>query len=172
MRKTAKQTVNILQICIDFFYPVFSRFMNIQFYRYACVGAINLIFDISLFYLIHEFVFFGNIINLGFVQISAHSATLAIKFPIILLSGFALQKFITFTDSQIPSKKQLMRYLFVVCFNLLFCYCGLKLCVEVFHWNATLSNLIVTLITIAISYLFQKFYTFKIEETPVHENLA
>jgi putative flippase GtrA len=102
-------------------------------------------------------------LGVGFC-ITPHIATLCIVFPITLLTGFWLNKYVTFTQSNLRGSKQLMRYIAIVALNLAVNYFGLKLCVECFGWYPTPSKMFITLITIAISYFGQKYYSFRISK--------
>lgn len=105
------------------------------------------------------------IYNLQFAQaITPHIATLCIVFPITLLTGFWLQKYVTFTASRLNGWRQLSRYILIVAVNLAINYFGLKLCVDVLGWYPTPSKMLITLITVIISYLGQKHYTFRTEK--------
>jgi hypothetical protein len=64
----------------------------------------------------------------------------------------------TKTQSQTP--RQLSRYILIVFINLAINYFGLKLCVEILGWYPTPSKMFITLITVAVSYLEQKHFTF------------
>lgn len=156
---------------IDFFYPPFRSFMSEQLFRYAACGGGNLVLDWVLYFLIYNFVIGHEIINLQFSffnfhfsqAITPHIATLCIVFPITLLTGFWLQKYVTFQTlkpSNPQTLKQLLRYIIIVCVNLAINYFGLKLCVETFGWYPTPSKMFITLITVAVSYFGQKYYTF------------
>ena len=83
------------------------------------------------------------------------------QFPITLLTGFWLQKYVTFTQSELNSWRQLGRYIVIVAINLAINYFGLKLCVEIFGWYPTPSKMLITVVTVVISYVGQKYYTFK-----------
>jgi len=151
-----------LRTCIDFFYPPFSRYMDIQFYRYGVVGVSNLVFDWVLYFAIYNFVLQKQMLSLGFITLSSHVAGLAIKFPIVLLSGFLLQKFVTFTTSELRGRIQLFRYLVVFFVNVVLNYVGLKFFVDMLGFYPTPSNMIVSSLTIVVSYFAQKHYTFKV----------
>ena len=170
----------IITKIIDFFYPPFRRFMSEQLFRYAACGGGNLVLDWVLYFLIYNFVIGHDLINLQFTiynlqfsqAITPHIATLCIVFPITLLTGFWLQKFVTFqtpnkgetqnlqTKTQSQTPKQLSRYILIVFINLAINYFGLKLCVEILGWYPTPSKMFITLITVAVSYLGQKYFTF------------
>ena len=164
-----RRLAQILTKIIDFFYRPFEKWMPEQLFRYAACGGGNLVLDWVLYFLIYNFVIGHEIVNLQFSifnfqfaqAITPHIATLCVVFPITLLTGFWLQKYVTFTASQLNGWRQLMRYIFIVAVNLAVNYFGLKLCVEILGWYPTPSKMAITLITVIISYLGQKYYTFR-----------
>ena len=159
---------HILTKIIDFFYPPFRKVMSEQLFRYAACGGGNLVLDWILYFLVYNFVIGHEIVNLQFTiynlqfaqAITPHIASLCIVFPITLLTGFWLQKYVTFTGSNLHSAQQLGRYIVIVMINLAINYFGLKLCVEALGWYPTPSKMVITLVTVAISYLGQKYFTF------------
>ena len=164
----------ILTKIIDFFYPPFRKIMSEQLFRYAACGGGNLVLDWVLYFLVYNFVIGHEMVNLQFTihnlqftqALTPHIATLCIVFPITLLTGFWLQKYVTFRVQSTKDKgaRQLGRYVLIVAVNLAINYFGLKLCVENLGWYPTPSKMCITLITVAISYIGQKYYTFRIKK--------
>ena len=167
MRNAFKTIGGWICTVIDFFYPPFRKYMTLQFFRYGVTGSANLIFDWVLYFVIYTFVLQHRMLNLGFVTISSHIATLGMKFPIVLLSGFLLQKYVTFSYSDIRGHVQLFRYVVVFMVNLLINFVGLKLLVDGFNFYPTLANMIISIFTVFVSYFSQKRYTFKGSNLPV-----
>ncbi|MCK9627158.1 MAG: GtrA family protein [Bacteroidales bacterium] len=170
--KFKKEIENILEATgtwirdfIDLFYPVCKRYMPLQFFRYGVTGVANLFFDWGLYFFIYNFILRQQMLHLGVFTLSSHIASFAIKFPIVLLSGFLLQKYVTFSESDIRGHRQLLRYLIVYGVNILINYFGLKLFVDVMHVFPSISNMIVSVITVLVSYFLQKSYTFKISNS-------
>jgi putative flippase GtrA len=97
--------------------------------------------------------------------VSSHIATLGLKFPVVLLTGFLMQKYITFTVSDLKGRIQLFRYLVVLIINLTINYLGLKLLVDYFGFFPTLSNMAISIFTIVVSYFSQQHYTFKVAKS-------
>ncbi len=161
MRKAFITFGNIIRRIIDFFYPPFQKYISISLFRYGFTGAANLVFDWFLYFVIYNFVLRHEMLNLGIVTLSSHIAAMTIKIPIILFSGFILQKYVTFSNSKLSGKTQLFRYSTVFIINLAINYLGLKILVDLFDFWPTPSNMIISILTIFLSFLSQKNYTFK-----------
>ena len=146
---------------IDFFYPPFKRFIPIETFRYAATGGSNLVLDIILYYVFFHFVVNEQNLDLGFVAISPHIAAFILTFPITFGTGFLLAKYITFTQSQIRGKKQLLRYSLTVLGSILLHYVLIKFFVEKMDIYPTPSKIITTSISIVYSYVAQKYFTFQ-----------
>lgn len=157
---------NFIRGVIDFFYPPFRKYMTQQFFRYGMTGSMNLVFDWVVYWVIYTFVLQHRMINLGFVTVSSHIAAFGIKIPIVLISGFLMQKYVTFTSSEIRGRIQLMRYGIVFMINLVINYLGLKLFVNVLGFYPTPSNIAISIVTIAVSYFSQKYFIFRNPTSP------
>ena len=165
MRKFLVTTGSWISKCIDFFYPPFRKYVSVQFFRYGVSGAANMVLDWILYFVFYHFVLQQGMLHLGFVTLSSHIAAFFLTFPITLFTGFLLQKYVTFTSSELRGKVQLYRYSLVVAANLLINYLGLKLLVELIGIFPTPSKMIVTIFTTLFSYFSQKKYTFKTSGT-------
>jgi putative flippase GtrA len=148
---------------IDFFYPPFKKLMPLHTFRYAACGGANMVLDISLFFILYNFVFQKQIVDLGFIAFQPHIAAFLSSFAITFPVGFLLSKYIVWTDSSIKGHVQLFRYFLIVMMNLLFNYVLIKVFVEYFHIYPTIAKLLTTIILIIFSYLSQKHYTFKVK---------
>jgi putative flippase GtrA len=161
MIKTFEAIGSALRTVIDFFYPPFQKYMTLQFFRYGSIGTVNLLFDWFLYFLIYNFVLQHEVLNLGIVTLSSHIAAMTIKMPVVLLSGFLLQKYVTYSSSNLSGRIQLFRYTTVFFINIVINYIGLKILVDSLNIWPTPSNMIVSILTIFISYFSQRHYTFK-----------
>jgi putative flippase GtrA len=149
---------------IDFFYPPFSKLMPEQTFRYAACGGANTVLAILVFNFSHIFIFKQDNVDIGFVVLKPYNAALFISFCISFIIGFLLMKFVVFVDSNLKGRIQLFRYLVAYIVNLLLSYFLMKIFVEYANINAMLAQLITTVVVIAISYLSQKHFTFKIQK--------
>lgn len=150
-----------ISVLFDFFYPPFRKFMPLQLYRYAACGASNVLFDWVVYFFMYNFVLQHNMLHLGFVTLSSYIAALVLTFPITVTTGFLLQKYVTFTSSNMSGRTQLIRYLMVVFANLALNYVGLKLLVDGLKFFPTPAKMIITVFAAAFSYISQHKFTFK-----------
>ncbi|MGM9830876.1 MAG: GtrA family protein [Paludibacteraceae bacterium] len=146
---------------IDWLYVPFRRWCSEEFFRYGVCGAGNMVLDWVLYFLVYNFVLRHRMLDLGFVTLSSHIAALCIVFPVTLFTGFWLNKYVTFTRSTLHGGRQLIRYISIVVLNLAVNYFGLKLLVDVCGVYPTPSKMIITVITVAISYFGQKYFSFR-----------
>ncbi len=164
----------IITKIVDFFYRPFRKYIPLQLFRYAACGGGNMVLDWVLYFLLYNFVIGHELvyITLPFalsphspiassICLTPHIMTLLIVFPITLFTGFWLNKYVTFTQSSLRGYKQLIRYILIVIVNLLVNYFGLKLFVEVCGIYPTPSKMIITIITVIISFFGQKYFSFK-----------
>lgn len=162
MKELLTKIGEFIQKIIDFFYPPFHKFIPQQVFRYAASGGMNLVFDWVLYFLIFNYLLHKQMLDLGFVTFSSYIATFVIKFPITLLSGFLLQKYVTFSYSvDTKGRVQLLRYFEIVIINIVVYYFGLKFFVEIVHLFPSIANVVVSIITSAVGYAGQKFFTFR-----------
>lgn len=150
---------------IGFFYTPFSQFVPRQVFTYAVCGGVNILLDWVLYFLIYNFVVGHALVYISLFGIqfclTPHIASLCIVFPITLLTGFWLNKYVTFTQSSLRGWSQLMRYVSVVFVNLFLNYFGLKLLVEIYHWYPTPAKMFITVITVLFSFFSQKYFSFR-----------
>ena len=153
---------NRIRTIIDFFYPPFRRWFSPQLFRYGVCGVSNLGFNLVLFWILYNFVFVEDVVYVvGFIPLTSYVAAFLTAFPITLMTGFLLQKYVTFTASQLRGKVQLTRYVSVVMLNLLINYFGLHFLVGVVGFWATPSQFIVNVVNAVVSYLGQRYFSFR-----------
>lgn len=161
MGTLAKNIRLIIIQFIDYFYSPFRKLIPLETFRYAATGGFNTILDIFLYFICYNFIVDKQVVNLQIVSISPHIAAFFIVFPVTFFTGFLLAKYITFTNSEIRGRTQLIRYMISVSGSIFLNYIFLKILVEFGGLWPTLAKLITTGIVVVYSYFIQKFYTFK-----------
>jgi len=157
---------------IDWFYFPFLHFIPREVFRYAVTGGLNTVLDLTLYFIFYRYVLDMQMVDLGFVAISAYIAAFLMVFPITFLTGFILAKYVTFNASELKGRIQLFRYGLTVFGAIILNYIFLKIFVEYFGWYATFSKGVTTLIVVIYSYISQRYFSFKTTRLVVSEKVA
>lgn len=130
-------------------------------FAYGLCGATNMVLDIIWYFVIYHFVIAERFIDLSFVVVSPHIASLLLVFPITFFIGFWLNRHVAFRATQFSSRLQLFRYAISVCGSILINYLCMKLFVEYFNIWPTPSKMLTTVVSVIYSYLAAKYFTFR-----------
>lgn len=135
--------------------------MPLQTFRYAACGASNTLLGLLLFFIFYHYVFTNDVVNIGFMVFKSHKAALVFSSSITFIIGFFLNKFVVFTDSNIKSHVQLFRYFLSFFGNLCIAAFLQTVFVEMLKIGADISQVMIVVIIVTISYFTQKYFTFK-----------
>ena len=154
---------------IDFFYPLFRRFMTVQTFRYVACGGANTLLDIILFHIFeHKFSQHG-VFHFSHFAVSPHIAAmiaaLCITFPI----GFYYSRYLVFSESNLRGRVQLIRYFSLVLACIALNYMFLKFFIEQLHMHPIVAKIITTIFVVTFSYLSQKHFTFQTKKIKHHK---
>ncbi len=158
------------QLILDilaFFYKPFAKVMPFQTFRYLACGGGNTLLDILLFFVSYNFILKKQMLHLPFLTISPHIAAVLMAFVISFPTGFLLNKYIVFSDSNLRGRVQLIRYFLLVGVCLLFNYVFMKFFVEICHFYPTISKIFTTVLVVCFSYVTQKKFTFRVKSPEV-----
>ena len=150
---------------LDLFHPLFARFFDKQTYYYAACGGVNLVSSWLFFFLFYQYLFEKRIFNMDIngeiYVVSAYTLSSILCFVIAFLLGFLMNKFVVFTDSQLIGRVQLFRYAVSSWLSWLCSYLILKTLIEGLQFYPSIANVVASVITVFISYLLQRKYSFK-----------
>jgi len=152
---------NFILQTVDFFYPIFKKFMPLKTFRYAACGGFNTVLDISLFFVFYNFILLKQPVQLSFLTIGPHIASFIMSFFVTFPIGFYLSRYVVFQETTVAKRAQLGKYFMVVLGCLILNYFFLKIFVDVLGWYPTPSKIVTTFFVIAFSYFSQKNFTFK-----------
>lgn len=159
---------NFLLSVIDFFYPLFRRFMPLQTFRYAACGGANTLLDIFLFGVFeHKFKQYG-VMHFGYIAMKPHVAAIIAAFCITFPIGFYYSRYLVFSESNLRGRVQLIRYFSMVLACIALNYMFIKFFIEQLHLNAIVSKVITTAFVVTFSYFSQKHFTFKTKKIKHH----
>jgi putative flippase GtrA len=149
---------------VDFFYPVFKKFMPLQTYRYAACGGSNTLLGLFIYFFSYHFILHEQTVYLGITAFKPHIAALFISLLVTFPLGFYLSMFVVFHGSYLKKRIQLFRYFLVIVGCLIINYFCLKLFVEKFKWFATPSQMLTTCIVVLFSYFSQRHFSFRVNK--------
>ncbi|MBQ6940770.1 MAG: GtrA family protein [Alistipes sp.] len=138
-----------------------NRIVSREFFRYAACGAANMALDALWYFVIYHFIVAERFIDLGFVTISPHIASLVVVFPITFFTGFWLNRNVAFVANRCKTQRQLMRYGLSVIGSIALNYGCMKLFVESLGIWPTPAKLLTTIVSVGYSFLAAKYYTFR-----------
>lgn len=151
---------------IDFFYKPFARFIPLQTFRYLACGGSNTVLN----WVVYS-VSFNIVLNqqsthiIDDIFITAHVGAYIIAFCITFPLGFLLSRYVVFPESNLRGRKQFFRYVLTTATFILLTYVLIKLFAIMLPMvRADISYIFIMVITAVLSYLSQRFYTFKSEQ--------
>lgn len=130
-------------------------------FAYGLCGASNMVLDTLWYFVIYHYIIAERFIDLSFVVVSPHIASLILVFPITFFTGFWLNRNIAFRVTEFSSRRQLIRYALSIIGSILINYACMKLFVEQLNVWPTPSKILTTIISVAYSYLIGKYFTFR-----------
>lgn len=136
-----------------------------QTFRYAVCGGANTLLGLLIYYIGFHYIFDKENFDTGIVVIKPHNASLFLAGCFSFSLGFILNKFLVFFDSYLRGRVQLFRYFLSFIVNLFINYFVLNILVIYLHIEAFLSQVIATVIVIIVSYVTQKYFTFRIDNS-------
>lgn len=147
---------------IDLFYvrPL-SCYVSHTMFRYAVCGGVNMALDVVWYFIIYHYIVAERFLNLSFVVVSPHVASLVVVFPITFFTGFWLNRNVAFRSVEMGQGRQLMRYALTVVGSILLNYVCIKLFVEVAAIWPTPAKALTTVVSVAYSYLAGRYFTFR-----------
>lgn len=154
---------------IDFFHKPFSRWIPTQTFRYLACGGSNTVLNLAIYSLSFNLVLRRQPTHIfGDVWITAPVGAQIISFCICFPIGFILSRHIVFPESNIHGRKQFFRYVLATATFILLTYVLIKVFAIMLPMvRADISFIFINIITSVLSYLSQRFFTFKTEDIDI-----
>ncbi len=169
---------NIILKIIDFFHPIFKKWIPIQTFRYiACGGGVTvlglLVFFVSYNFILEPYIQVQTIagkkeelVRVGDISVTRYIAAYIMSFVISFPIGFFLSKFVVFQESHLKGRVQLFRYATLQGINILTNYYLLHFFAGWCGFWATPSQTLTTAIIAVFSYFFQRHISFRTKKDP------
>lgn len=147
---------------VDWLYiPPFKRLVSRDIFAYGLCGGANMALDTLWYFVIYHYIVAERFIDLGFVVVSPHIASLIVVFPITFFTGFWLNRNVAFRATEYKTRGQLIRYTLSVLGSIALNYLCMKLFVEHLYIWPTPSKMLTTAVSVVYSFLAAKYFTFR-----------
>lgn len=153
---------------VDFFFPLFSKFIPLQTFRYAACGGANTVLDIILFRFFEQYFAGFGVVHAAGMAFKPHNAAFIAAFCVTFPTGFYLSRYVVFPESTVRGRIQLVRYFLLVLACVALNYLFLNLFIVQFRIEPTVAKIITSVIVVTFSYLSQKHFTFKVRKLNIH----
>lgn len=158
---------------IDFFHKPFARYIPTQTFRYLACGGSNTVLNWVVYSVSFNIVLARQSFHvMENVDITAPVGAQIISFCITFPLGFILSRYIVFPESNLHGRKQFFRYALTTATFILLTYVLIKVFAMMLPMvRADISYIFIMVITAILSYISQRFFTFKVEadEDPIGE---
>ncbi len=152
----------LIQALLEFFYPLFKRFMSFSVYAYLSLGAVNTALNILIFALFYRLLSSQSEYELIGLSLKSYTISLLAAFVLTVPSGYWLAKNFAFnTTAQNNPSRSFVKYTMVVLQGLLSDYLIMKIFIEFAQVHPTAAKVASTVIVLTLNYLLQKHFTFK-----------
>lgn len=158
---------------IDFFHKPFARFIPTQTFRYLACGGSNTALNWILYSLTYNIVLNRqDTILPGNLHITARVGAYIVSFCISFPIGFILSRHIVFPESNLHGRVQFFRYALVTATFIMLTYVLIKVFAVLLPMvRADISYIFVMVVTAILSYLSQRFFTFKTKKQHSEEEV-
>ena len=93
---------------VDWLYIApFKRLISRDIFAYGLCGGANMALDTLWYFVIYHYIVVERFIDLGFVVVSPHIASLIVVFPITFFTGFWLNRNVAFRATDIKQEVSL-----------------------------------------------------------------
>lgn len=155
-------TRDLILSVIDWFHRPFSRWVDVQTFRYLACGGGNVLLDTAVYALTYNFVLHKQPLILhSSLIIAPHIAAFLISFALTFPTGFLLMRYVVFQESNLRGRVQFFRYAVQVAMCVLLNYLLLKAFVEQLKFYPTPSKVLTAALVAIFSYVTQRSFTFK-----------
>ena len=156
----------LLQYFLQYFYPAFKKILPYELYAYLAVGAANTALNIFLFAVIYQCILPQKVMPILGLGLASYTISLIIAFLVTVPTGFWLAKHFAFdrqNQGRDQTGAQLSKYFLVVLQGLATDYLLLIALIMVADSHPTIAKLVSTMVVLAVNFLLQKNFTFKVK---------
>lgn len=140
-----------------------QKLLQSKLMRFFLSAGIGLIVDATVYFLVYNFFFHQQDLNLGGITVTGDVTSLVISFTCGVTTNFLITKYMVFTESELATYRQFFRFAIVACIGFFANLLVLRLLVAYLHIYPPLARIIAALSLGIASYFIHRAFTFKIK---------
>jgi putative flippase GtrA len=149
---------------IEFFHLPLFQFIPAETFRYLFCGVSTIVVDWVVFPLCYHFLFRKESFQLFDYTITATWGSKAIAIFCGFIWGFAMNKYIVFTNSPLRGRQQLFRYALIVGTCIILNFFIIDFLTKKIGMFSTPANILTSLFVAVYSYIVQRSFAFKVKK--------
>ena len=139
------------------------EFLQSRVFKYFIAAGLATVVDVGFYYLCFNYAFDKQPVTLfGSFVLKATTISLVISYSCGLVTNFSISKYLVFTDSEMKTTSAFSRFVMVALFVLMLNYFSMNFLIHQLEWYPTVARAVSALSIGVLSFLFHKFFTFKV----------
>jgi putative flippase GtrA len=141
-----------------------ARLLKSKIFRYFLSAGLATWVDIMVYFLAYNYIYSKSDIDfLGWMVISAPTASLMLSYTAGLITNFTVTKFLVFNESELETHKQLFRYVLVAIGVLGLNYVLMSFLIRSLEWFPTIARAFSALAIGVLSFVVHRSFSFKVQ---------
>lgn len=151
-------------------FELIKTLLELKVVRYFFSGVTATLVDVCTYFIAFNFLFKKMDIPVyeSYV-LTAPTASLMLSFSCGLITSFLLTKYFVFTESDLKSHHQFMRFILVAFMVFVLNYFLMRILIRQFHWFPTIARAFASVSIAIISFFSHRFFTFKVNGATAEE---
>ncbi len=142
---------------------MYQVFFKSKVFRYFISAGIATWVDITIYFVAFNYIYQKSDIDvLGLFTVAASTASLILSYTMGLITNFLITKFLVFSESELATHHQLMRFVLVALFILVLNYFLMHFLINNFGWFPTIARGTSAITIGFLSFLIHKTFSFKV----------
>jgi putative flippase GtrA len=143
-----------------------KKVLRLKVVRYFFAAATATLVDIWVYFVAFNYIYDKQNINfLGIYTFAAPTASLMLSYTCGLITNFFITKFLVFTDSDLKTWQQFLRFVLVALGVLLLNYFVMTFLISQLNWFPTIARAVSAISIGGLSFVVHKTFSFKVTNT-------
>jgi putative flippase GtrA len=145
-----------------------KKVLRLKVVRYFFAAATATLVDVWVYFIAFNYIYDKQNINFfGIYTFAAPTASLILSYTCGLITNFLITKFLVFTNSDLKTWHQFLRFVLVALGVLALNYGVMTFLIKHFEWYPTIARAVSAISIGALSFMVHKTFSFRVSNTEV-----